>query len=172
MIKLSKILIIIVIGIAISGCRKPLPTHFEYPKGGGPVYQKAWHEGCESGFSAYGNDYWRSFYHYKADIKLMNSNKLYSRIWWDSFNFCRHYVNRYQMDGFWGGAGFGAGKRENFNQDLRNPKVIQEAGFSMPYWGGADIPGWGGMAWGSDVEGSDWLGREGDMKAQWPWNGE
>ena len=169
----NKYLIILIVGLlALGGCRKPLPTHFEKPKGGGELYQKAWAEGCESGFSVYGNDYWRSFYHYKSDIKLMNTNKLYSRIWWDSFNYCRHYVNRYLQDGFWGSESFGSGKRENFNKDLRNTKVIEVEGFSFPNWDGATTPGWGSHAWGAQVESSDWLWREGKDKAQWPWNGE
>lgn len=121
----------------------PQPTMFKAPEGGNPLYQKAWKEGCESGFAVYGNDYWRAHYSYNADVKLITSNKLYSRVWWDSFNYCRHYVNRYLNDGFWGSEGFGSGSAANFNQDLRNTKVIEQEGFMPPYWKGIELHGWG-----------------------------
>jgi hypothetical protein len=146
---------------------KPMPTFMRPPSGGGEIYQKAWKEGCESGFSVYGNTYWRTFYSYNADIKLMNSNRLYSRVWWDSFNFCRHYVNRYLTQGFWGSEG-GEGSREGLNSDLRNEKVVEQKGFGTPWSEGANTPGWGAHTWGGDVGNeADWLGRYGSDKTDW-----
>lgn len=143
--------------VGLSACGfKPLPTHFEYPKTNNPLYQKAWVEGCESGFSVYGNSYWRSFYTYRIDVRLMSQNRFYSRVWWDSFNYCRHYLNRYLQDGFWGNEGAGSGSAANFNQDLRNSKPIEGGGFAPPLWDGIDIVGWGDKSDGeSDLR---WLG--------------
>lgn len=163
---IMRILMIGFLIVVLVAC-KPTPTHFEMPVTNIPIYDKAWREGCESGFSAYGNDVWRAFYHYNSDIKLMNTNKIYSRVWWDSFNYCRHYVNRYLMDGYWGGEGFGDGKAENFNEDLRNTKIINVKGFSFPWWEGADTPGWGEHSWGAAQEAEhDWLWRD-SKKTDW-----
>ena len=152
---------------ACSGGGKPQPTFFKMPEYKDEIQNKAFKEGCESGFSVYGNTYWRTFYHYKSDLKLMNSNKIYSRIWWDSFNYCRHYVNRYLMDGYFSAEGPGSGKDENFNGNLRNTKFIESKGFTFPLWDGLNTPGWGEHTWGGSVGGADWLGRSGKDKVDW-----
>lgn len=70
---------------------KPRPWGLGDTPPGSPEFQKGWNDGCETGFSASGNDRYKAAYAFKQDISLLN-NPEYYRAWKDAYTHCRWYV--------------------------------------------------------------------------------
>jgi len=149
----------------VTGFYKPKPLWLgKVPENAPPQYQEGWKDGCESGMAAYGNYYYKTFYKIKSNSKLLSS-PIYYNAWVDSFNYCRHYMNRYQLTGFWFGEGGGHAPEEGENEfssgSLRSDDEMKQRGFSLPgMFDGVNSPGWGETGFGGSVENKeDWLGR-------------
>lgn len=158
----AKYALFILLAISLTGCVdperftnflwKPKPAFIgKAPENATPEYKKGWKEGCESGLATYSNYYYKTFYHFTHDPKLLDHPK-YSKAWTDSFNYCRAYVNRYLAGGFLFGEGFNNSDPEPFgNRNLRFTNPINEGG-SIWLIDPIDPPGWGKNAWGANVE--------------------
>lgn len=106
---------ILLIGLLIismlSGCRgkifssksifAPIPARMGGPDRAhaDPEYLQGWDEGCETGLSTMVPGYYKSFYSYKIDPKMM-ANEVYYKAWKDSYTYCRHYAFRYAWQPF------------------------------------------------------------------------
>ena len=57
-------------------------------------YKNGWTDGCESGLSTgFANDYYKSFYRFRKDIKQVEANNVvYLRPWGAAMIYCRHYA--------------------------------------------------------------------------------
>lgn len=135
------------------------------PEGAPPEYRLGWEHGCQSGFTTFSNDFYKKFYTFKQDVKMMK-NVIYARAWNDSYAYCRSFINRYLTDGLLWGPGFQGINNNLFDgtADLRGRLPFsQDDGFGNFFHGGMDTPGWGSMAWGADAPcQGDWLGRKPD----------
>ncbi len=124
----------------VTACHSPTPALLSNVPEGPPEYQQGWKDGCESGLTTYGNDWYKSFYSFKQDRKLVD-NDTYFKVWQDAFNYCRHHVKRTlaagtffnEVDPSFRGSVFG---------DLRNQRNVVRNGFAPPTWNGLPIPGW------------------------------
>lgn len=138
----------VVLGKIIPEAILPTPRPYvldEVPKDAPDVYKKGYKDGCESGLAAYGNTYYKKFYSFVNDPNLVD-DPIYYRVWTDSFNYCRNFINRYQNDGFFEGEGFNrSGVDELFSErTLRDVRDIDQGervipGFMEPI----NTPGWG-----------------------------
>ncbi|MCB2081341.1 MAG: hypothetical protein H6908_02825 [Hyphomicrobiales bacterium] len=134
------------------------------PADAAPEFKQGWDDGCESGLHAYGNDYYRAFYKFKQDLKMVR-HPLYFRAWTDGYQYCRSFINRYLGDGFWGTDGFSS------SVNLRNRKPMLGAGLGL-WWTAnredGDLPsgieGYNQNYWGGE---GDWLGRDGKYQTDW-----
>jgi hypothetical protein len=69
-------------------------------KGMPKEWYAGYQDGCESGYSAYGNDYYKTFYKFRRDPKL-SKYKYYDAGWRDAFNYCRHALGRHLIYGLY-----------------------------------------------------------------------
>lgn len=65
---------------------KPASFSFEPPPGP-PIYQQAFKDGCESGFSGYANSFNKMFWTWKQDPELITNN-VYYQMWKDAYAYC------------------------------------------------------------------------------------
>lgn len=84
---------------------KPMPWLFkQVPENAPNKYKEGWKHGCESGLASMTNSYFKSFYKFRQNKKLI-TNKSYYKAWKDTYDFCRHYAygtirqadNRYRL---------------------------------------------------------------------------
>jgi hypothetical protein len=106
---LKLIIVSLFLTVGLNGCTK---FHFEFggahpsslplksPPPGPPIYQQGWMDGCESGFSGYGNNFDKVFHTWKQDPELAQ-NSVYYRIWKDAYGYCANYGMMSQEHG-WG----------------------------------------------------------------------
>ncbi len=68
--------------------RKPYTLDLTPPEGP-REYEQGWTEGCESGMSAYGNNFYKIFgvYELQMDPEL-RQNRMYYQAWKDAFVYC------------------------------------------------------------------------------------
>ncbi len=165
-IVLLRNMMVVMVAFALVGCNpiRPWPAGLvkEMPVDAPEEYKLGWKDGCESGFASYGNDYYKTFYKFHYDMELMRTNKLYMRIWKDSYKHCRSHVNRHLNDGWFWGEGWD-GDNENSPFDggsIRNRLSTLQGPGLPPIFSPLSTPGWGPQAWGAQVPEGDWLGRE------------
>ncbi|MBL0319492.1 MAG: hypothetical protein IPP74_09445 [Alphaproteobacteria bacterium] len=60
------------------------------PPPGEPDYQQGWVDGCTSGISGFGNQFYKNFYDWKQDPSKVN-NPVYYQVWKDAYAYCRTY---------------------------------------------------------------------------------
>lgn len=65
---------------------KPWDFTMEAPPGP-PMYQQAYKDGCESGYSGYGNSTNVMFWEWKQDPELTKNN-VYYQMWKDAYAYC------------------------------------------------------------------------------------
>lgn len=172
--KFTKTVIVLLLATSLSGCFdlerfqnfgwKPKPAFIGHaPENASPVYKKGWEQGCESGLAAYGNYYYKTFYHFTHDPELIDNGQYY-KAWGDAFNYCRAYVNRYLAGGFLFGEGFNTSDPETFgNAALRSNRDIEDGGFTgfPPFMQAVSPPGWGDTSWGGSTD-NTYMGYEVD----------
>ncbi len=158
----------------------PKPTYdlpYEVDPTAPPLYKLGWQHGCYSGFSAYGNNWYKSQYKFTQDMRYVHED-MYFKPWTDGFNYCRAYINRTL-------SGDPRKNQENptlFSTDslnitsgnLRDDPAIYKTGvFSGRSTEGVigggpfnavKLPWLGSAAWGESVDECDWLNRCGDDK--------
>ena len=61
------------------------------PPPGPPEYQQGFLDGCESGFSGYGNSFNKLFWTWKQDPQLAENNPVYYQIWKDAYTYCANW---------------------------------------------------------------------------------
>ena len=90
-----RLALIVLMLISLGGCynmhhslswAKPAEFSMEPPPGP-PEYQQAFKDGCESGFSGYGNNFNKMFWTWKQDPELAQ-NKVYYQMWKDAYAYC------------------------------------------------------------------------------------
>jgi hypothetical protein len=126
---------VIVVGLlaCLAACAPKNYAQFPKAPPGPPEYQQGWQDGCESGYSTYGNSMYKTFYHYKMDPNLRN-NDIYYRTWNDAFNYCRAWVKHDQAHGMTALGGFNPRNPDPFF-DLRDPRPVTDPQtFSFPLW--------------------------------------
>lgn len=155
---------------------------YAYDENASPMWKLGWNHGCQSGFTVYGSNYHRTMYKFTQEVDRM-SDRDYYRAWLDSFNYCRHYINRYLA-----GESFsyeesptlisssslnirGGDKRDNralTATGIFSSKKTSDGLFSSMFK--VNTPGHGDTAWGANVKKCDWLNRCGkDQPADWHW---
>jgi len=104
---LRRILLLIIFTPIFTGCEtlnefsnrnwmqqftKPTPwgNGNEIPEGS-EMFRAGWKDGCESGYSAYGNTRYMAGYGFEQDPEKAK-NPEYYRAWKDAFVYCRWYV--------------------------------------------------------------------------------
>lgn len=165
--------ILILASSGMVACSPPTYTiPYQAPLGASPDYQLGWEHGCKSGYSAYGNSFYKTFYKFTQD-RTMLRNPIYYKAWTDALAYCRAYINRYLAgDSRKAGGGWGIFSSRNFDVrgggfDARDDRVTKQQGFSFPLWEGGSTPGSGSTGWGANVH-EDWLGRAPeDTPADW-----
>lgn len=82
--------------IITSGCTQtgPWPILMSNHVEGTPEFQAGWHHGCESGFSTYGTAVYKWFYSFHQEYAMM-SNRDYDSAWHEGFDYCRHYIYKW-----------------------------------------------------------------------------
>lgn len=104
---MKNIAYIVVLVIALSGCRAGAPWQawmyegppkqegVEYP----PLYVEGWKDGCETGVASTTNHYYKFFYDWRQDAQLAQ-NKVYYQGWRDAFDYCNRYMFQYMSKSF------------------------------------------------------------------------
>ena len=96
---MRKILLIVILLLTLPACTqfhaewggfKPPSLSFEGPEGP-PEYRKAFADGCESGFSGYGNSFNKVFHTWKQDPALAQT-PMYYQMWKDAYAYCANYA--------------------------------------------------------------------------------
>ena len=178
---MKKICYIFLLSLPLASCFATTKPSYDltvsYDQSAPPEYKLGWQHGCESGLSAYGNNYYKSLYKFKQDLTMIK-NEYYFKAWNDSFNFCRSSINR-SLAGDYKGQEDAPALLSTSNLDITRGQKGDIA--TMVKWGafgggGKDekglmsdmfnvqVPGYGSTAWGaSPYNGKcDWLGRCGD----------
>lgn len=152
-----------------------------YDESAPPEWKLGWQQGCESGLSAYGNDYYKTLYKFKQDVSMVK-NEYYFKAWNDSFNYCRASINRSLAGDYKRNEDVPAlfsshnldittsGKRDIapiVNQSVFGTGGKQARGAFADMFD-VKAPGYGSMSWGSSVDKCDWLNRCGDDKPKDP----
>lgn len=124
-----KKLFVILVVLLLSACRPGggMSIINDGPQEGPPELVQGYRDGCQSGISAYGNDYYKSLYPFKQDARLVG-NKTYLTIWRDAYNYCRHWMNEFGREGMLG---------RDFSDEIRDPRVAREGAGVVP-----PIMGW------------------------------
>lgn len=152
-----------------------------YDESAPPEWKLGWQHGCESGFSAYGNNYYKTLYKFHQDVSMVK-NEYYFKAWNDGFNFCRAYINR-NLSGDYKSYEAVPSLLSPNNLDITQGKrrddspVVKQSVFG----GGGKAeeglfhdmfnvktPGFGSTAWGASVNKCDWLNRCGEDKPKDP----
>lgn len=143
-----------------------------------PLYKLGWQHGCYSGFSAYGNNWYKSQYKFTQDMRYVGED-MYFKPWTDGFNYCRAYVNRTlagdrKVDYQENPTLFSTTGLTITSGNLRDDPTIYKTGIfggrsSEGMIGGGPfnavkLPWMGSAAWGASVDSCDWLNRCGDDK--------
>ena len=82
--------------LMLAGCTQEgpwpilMPNHVE----GSPEFQAGWKHGCESGFATYGTAIYKMWYSFHQEYAMM-SNRDYDSAWHESFDYCRHYIYKW-----------------------------------------------------------------------------
>lgn len=135
-----------------------------------PIWKLGWQHGCYSGFSAYGNDFFKSQYKFTQDMRYIN-DETYFKGWTDAFNFCRAYVNRTlsgdSLSTEENPTLFSPNKLDTTFGNKRNDPTLYKTGlfsgrsnkgfFSSMF--DVEIPGYGSTGWGESADECDWLNR-------------
>jgi hypothetical protein len=182
--RIFKILTVSFLALMLNACilsSRPLyelPT--TYDEEAPDIWKLAWQDGCQSGYSVYGNSMFKQMYKFKQDVTKM-SNPTYYKGWRDAFNYCRAYVNRYL-----------AGESKTTEE---SPKVLSDNSLDFKFGNKRDdagilkrglfssgkdtgglfsgiftlsVPGYDGIP---NTDGScDWLNRCGDDKPKDPFD--
>lgn len=94
---ISKIFLVLLLAVILQSCalrRDPYyDVLYQYDENAPDVWKLGWQHGCESGFSAFGNDFHKTYYKLKQDVNRM-SDPTYFKAWRDSYNYCRSVINR------------------------------------------------------------------------------
>ncbi len=144
-----------------------------------PIWKLGWQHGCYSGFSAFGNEFYKSQYKFTQDMRYVR-DETYFKGWMDAFNYCRAYVNRSL-------AGDELSYEENptlfstkslditTGNKRDDPRIYKTGFFSGRSNEGffssmfdVKIPGYGSTAWGASADECDWLNRCGADKPKDP----
>lgn len=89
--------VLLLSGILLAGCtgkdgsfdlRKPYSLDLTPPEG--PIeYETGWTDGCESGMSAYANNFYKIFGMYELRMNPeLRQNRMYYQAWKDAFLYC------------------------------------------------------------------------------------
>lgn len=151
---------------------------YSYSDDAPDMWKLGWQHGCKSGFTAYGSDYHRTLYKFTQDVERMKDT-MYYKAWLDSFNYCRHYINKYLSDdsasyqstpGVFSDSSLeimGGDRRQNrsltatglFSSEKTNKGFFGDSIFNT------DLQS---NSWGKNVKKCDWLNRCGDdAPADW-----
>jgi hypothetical protein len=185
-----RILQIFFVSLLLASCAaaatKPMcDLTVSYDESAPPEWKLGWQHGCESGLSAYGNNYYKTLYKFHQDITMIK-NEYYFKAWTDAFNFCRSSVNRSlggdmkqredvpslmstnNLDITKGSKGDNATivKQGLFGTDLKEERGLFSDMFDVK------SPGYGSMSWGHDPYNGkcDWLNRCGNDIPKDPMN--
>jgi hypothetical protein len=82
--------------LILGGCTQtgPWPLLMSNKVEGSPEFQAGWEHGCESGFATYGTAIYKMAYSFKQEYSMMD-NRDYDVAWHEAFDFCRHYVYKW-----------------------------------------------------------------------------
>lgn len=72
------------------GWAKPSSLLMKTPPAGPPEYQQGYIDGCETGYSGYGNQFNKQFHTWKQD-PILAQNQVYYQVWKDAYAYCALY---------------------------------------------------------------------------------
>ena len=75
---------------------KPTPLGMGKVPDGHPIFQAGWNDGCETGLGTMSSNFYKTFYKYKQDPKMI-MNKMYYQAWKDAYTYCRQYMFRWTL---------------------------------------------------------------------------
>lgn len=103
---MKRFLYLIVLCLTLTGCTeghgffretfKPTPFRMGKAPDGPPDYKSGWNDGCETGLATMTSNYYKTFYKFKQDPKMIH-NKMYYQAWKDSYTYCRQYMFRWVL---------------------------------------------------------------------------
>lgn len=182
--KYIKLLSLLALLVCVQSCafasRPVYDLPYSYDEKAPDMWKLGWQQGCKSGFSVYGTNFHRALYKYTQDVEKMKDGTYY-KAWLDSFNYCRHYMNRYlageslshqTVPGVFSSKSLNitsSGLRDNrpltttglFSSEKTNKGLFSDM-FEF------NLLGHGSTAWGASVDECDWLNRCGsDKPADW-----
>jgi len=167
--------------LALNGCVAAVKPTYDmtvaYEESAPPEYKLGWQQGCASGISVYGNNYYKSMYKFQQDLSMIK-NEYYFKAWNDSFNFCRSAINR-TLAGDYKESPAIPSLLSNKNLNVTNGSKRDNAPITKQGIFGTDVkgerglfsslfdvksPGYGSMAWGANPYNGkcDWLNRCGE----------
>lgn len=112
----NRVWIVLAMSAMLGGCLqdggllgyKPRPWGLGGPPADAPeAYKKGWNDGCDTGLSEFAGSYYKSFYKFTQDVKMVD-DPVYYQVWKAAEQYCKHYTYKwiYRQD-FEGGKGFG-----------------------------------------------------------------
>jgi hypothetical protein len=92
-------LLLLLVGCSWQTAFRPRPITMPKgpPENAPELYKKGWNDGCETGMSEFATTFYKSFYRFKQDFKLVE-NPEYYEAWKDSYTYCRHQVYKWAWD--------------------------------------------------------------------------
>lgn len=98
MSKIAALLVVLMIGTGCTemkfhsfGGFKPASMKMKLEESEGPeIFRQGYADGCESGYSGYGNNFNKMFYTWKQD-PILAQDPVYYQIWKDAYSYCANY---------------------------------------------------------------------------------
>lgn len=87
---------VLILLLLLTSCTQdgPWPILMSNKVEGSPEFQAGWKHGCESGFATYGTMIYKMRYSFHQEYAML-SNQDYDSAWHEAFDYCRHYVYKW-----------------------------------------------------------------------------
>jgi len=91
-----KVLFLTISLLILTSCTQsgPWPILMANDVPGSPEFKAGWKHGCESGFATYGTAIYKMRYSFYQEYAML-SNIEYDSAWHEAFDYCRHYIYKW-----------------------------------------------------------------------------
>jgi hypothetical protein len=89
-----KHVLIAALSLQLASACAPVPIGLTRDPPGPPEFVEGYHDGCDSGLAAFGNSYYKAFYHFTKRFDVVNDG-LYQNGWEKGYQYCRQYAMKW-----------------------------------------------------------------------------